>query len=112
MKHASHPMHSTCGVFTALACAFQVIVEGYDGQLPKLDMYNMLRMAAKHSTKLKVKPRAEHTQPLWVLKPVLDMTKVWWFGVRSAERACCLIWCCSRHCEFLNIEVDPEACAG
>ena len=40
MKHASHPMHSTCGVFTALACAFQVIVEGYDGQLPKLDVYN------------------------------------------------------------------------
>eukprot|EP00983_Pelagomonas_calceolata_P095134 1157970-Pelagomonas_calceolata.AAC.1 len=54
----------------------QVLVEGHDGQLPKLDMYYMLRTAARYTTSIRVKPRAEHAQPLWLLRPVMDLVKV------------------------------------
>uniref|UniRef100_A0A7S3VNA7 Uncharacterized protein n=1 Tax=Dunaliella tertiolecta TaxID=3047 RepID=A0A7S3VNA7_DUNTE len=53
----------------------EVLVEGHDGQLPKLDMYYMLRTAARYTTSIRVKPRAEHAQPLWLLRPVMDLVK-------------------------------------
>jgi len=38
--HHSPLHHSPLqGVFTALGCAFQALEEGYDGQLPKPNMY-------------------------------------------------------------------------
>ena len=56
-------------------------MEGFDGQLPKLDMYNMLRMAARLTTSIKVVPRAAHSQPLWAVLPAVERLQVsLWVG--------------------------------
>lgn len=61
-------------VFSLLAP--QVLVEGYDGQLPKLDMYYLLRKGAHYTTGRRVQPRAHKSTPQWLLRFLVGLTEV------------------------------------
>ena len=97
MRMSSHAENTTQNniflVTFPLFVQSQVLIEGYDGQLPKLDMYYMLRVAARHASGVRVKPRAEHTQPRNLMQAMLAHIKVSaWVNLVHVKQGvtCCL----------------------